>query len=169
MGWVIISTMRTITLIILHCSATKATQRYTFRQCKADHLQRGWKDIGYHYYITRDGQVHEGRPLWQVGAHCKDHNQHSIGICYEGGLDAMGEPCDTRTKAQRQSMRALLERLTGQFPSAIIMGHRDLSPDLDGNGRIDPDEWQKQCPCFDALLDYADLEPAGLLDGTLED
>ena len=161
--------MRTITLIILHCSATRTTQRYSFHQCKADHLQRGWKDIGYHYYITRDGQVHEGRPLWQVGAHCKNHNQHSIGICYEGGLDAMGEPCDTRTKAQRQSMRALLEHLTGLYPSAIIMGHRDLSPDTDGNGRVDPDEWQKQCPCFDALWDYADLEPAGLLDGTLED
>ena len=103
------------------------------------------------------------------GAHALHYNQHSIGICYEGGLDATGEPCDTRTKAQRQSMRALLERLTGLYPSAIIMGHRDLSPDLDGNGHVDPDEWQKQCPCFDALWDYADLEPAGLLDGTLED
>lgn len=97
----------------------------------------------------------------------KDHNQHSIGVCYEGGLDATGYPCDTCTKAQRHSMRALLERLTNQFPSAIIMGHRDLSPDTDGNGHVDPDEWQKQCPCFDALWDYADLEPTGLLDDTL--
>ena len=155
--------MRRITLIVVHCSATRTTQAYSFRQCKADHLKRGWKDIGYHYYITRDGQVHEGRPLWKVGAHCKDHNHHSIGICYEGGLDALGTPGDTRTKAQRQSMRALLERLSAQFPSAIIMGHRDLSPDMDGNGRIDPEEWIKQCPCFDVLLDYADLEPEGLL------
>ena len=157
--------MRTITLIVLHCSATRTTQKYTFRQCKADHMRLGYKDIGYHYYITRDGQVHEGRPLWQVGAHCKGHNQHSIGICYEGGIDAAGYACDTRTKAQRYSMRALLERLTEQFPSAIIMGHRDLSPDLDHDGRIEPDEWMKQCPCFDALWDYADLEPLGLLDG----
>jgi N-acetyl-anhydromuramyl-L-alanine amidase AmpD len=154
--------MRTITLIVLHCSGTRTTEKYSFRQCKADHLKRGWKDIGYHYYITRDGQVHEGRPLWQVGAHCKDHNQHSIGICYEGGLDAAGYACDTRTKAQRHSMRALLVRLTEQFPSAIIMGHRDLSPDMDGNGHVDPDEWLKQCPCFDALLDYEDLEPVDL-------
>ena len=155
--------MRSISLIVLHCSATRTTQNYSFRQCKADHMKLGYKTIGYHYYITRDGQVHEGRPLWQVGAHCKGHNQHSIGICYEGGLDAAGYACDTRTKAQRQSMRALLERLTAQFPSAIIMGHRDLSPDLDGNGRIDPNEWLKQCPCFDALLDYEDLEPIDLL------
>ena len=155
--------MRTITLIVLHCSATKATQSYGFPQCQADHRRRGWKDIGYHYYITRDGQLHNGRPISQVGAHCKDHNRHSIGICYEGGLDAEGQACDTRTKAQRASLRALLEKLHNQFPNAIIMGHRDLSPDLDGNGHVDPDEWLKQCPCFDALWDYADLEPDGLL------
>ncbi|MBO4800525.1 MAG: N-acetylmuramoyl-L-alanine amidase [Bacteroidaceae bacterium] len=156
--------MRTITLIVLHCSGTRTTQKYSFRQCREDHLQRGWKDIGYHYYITRDGQVHEGRALWQVGAHCKGHNRHSIGICYEGGLDSLGTPCDTRTRAQRQSLRALLTRLHDQFPTAIILGHRDLSPDLDGNGRVDPEEWMKQCPCFDALLDYEDLEPMDLLD-----
>ena len=154
--------MRTITLIVLHCSGTKTTQRYSFQQCKDDHLKRGYVDIGYHYYITRDGQVHEGRPLWKEGAHCKGHNKHSIGICYEGGLDAMGNPCDTRTKAQKQSMRALLERLVAQFPYAIILGHRDLSPDLDGDGHISPDEWTKQCPCFHTILEYEDLEPTDL-------
>ena len=157
--------MRTITLIILHCSATRSTQSYTFRQCRQDHLKRGWKDIGYHYYITRDGQVHTGRPLSQPGAHCKGHNHHSIGVCYEGGLDAEGQACDTRTRAQHQSMYALLCRLHDRFPSAIILGHRDLSPDLDGNGRIDPAELLKQCPCFDAMVDYFDLEPEGLLEG----
>ena len=154
--------MRTITLIVLHCSGTRTTQSYTFRRCKEDHLKRGWKDIGYHYYITRDGQVHEGRPLWQEGAHCKGHNKHSIGICYEGGLDALGQACDTRTKAQRESMRALLTRLHDQFPSAIIMGHRDLSPDLDGDGHVEPEEWLKFCPCFHAILDYEDLEPVDI-------
>lgn len=157
--------MRTITLIVLHCSGTRTTRRYGIQQCREDHLRRGWKDIGYHYYITRDGQVHDGRPLEQVGAHCKDHNRHSIGICYEGGLDSYGNPCDTRTQAQRDSMRALLTRLHEQFPSAIILGHRDLSPDLDGNGCITPEEWEKQCPCFNAIWDYEDLEPEGLLDG----
>ena len=81
-----------------------------------------------------------------------------------GGLDALGYPCDTRTRAQRQSMRTLLERLHREYPAAIIMGHRDLSPDTDGDGRVEPEEWLKFCPCFDALWDYADLEPEGLLD-----
>ena len=154
--------MRTITMIILHCSATKAGQRYTFRQCRQDHLKRGYKDIGYHYYISQDGQVHEGRPLWKEGAHCRGHNRHSIGICYEGGLDLLGLPADTRTPAQHQSLRALLTHLHGLFPRAIILGHRDLSPDRNGDGRITPTEWLKQCPCFDAMDDYDDLQPLDL-------
>ena len=149
-------------MIILHCSATRAGQRYTFRQCRQDHRARGYKDIGYHYYVTCDGQVHEGRPLWQQGAHCLGHNRHSIGVCYEGGLDLLGRPADTRTPAQRQSLRALLTHLHGLFPQALILGHRDLSPDLDGNGRIEPREWVKQCPSFDASLDYEDLQPTGM-------
>ena len=156
--------MRKLNEIIVHCTGTIPSESTTVEAVRRYHMEHnGWKDIGYHYYITRDGQVHEGRPLWQVGAHCKDHNQHSIGICYEGGLDAAGYPCDTRTEAQRQSMRALLTRLHDQYPSAIIMGHRDLSPDQDGDGQTTSDEWMKQCPCFDALWDYADLEPDGLL------
>ena len=155
--------MRSISLIILHCSATRADRRYTFRQCRQDHKSRGYVDIAYHYYVTRDGQVHEGRPLWQQGAHCKDHNKHSIGICYEGGLNILGKAADTRPPAQRQSLRALMEDLHRRYPQAIILGHRDLSPDLDGNGKIEPREWVKQCPCLDTVLEYEDLQPEGLL------
>ena len=94
--------MRTITLIILHCSATREGQSFGFEDCRRDHIRhRGFRDIGYHYYITRDGTVHRGRPLEQVGAHCRNHNRHSIGICYEGGLDAEGRAKDTRTEAQK--------------------------------------------------------------------
>ena len=160
---------RSITLIILHCSATRAEQCYTFQACRRDHLQRGFREIGYHYYITRDGQVHEGRPLWQQGAHCHGHNRHSIGICYEGGLDSNGKACDTRTTAQCYSLRQLLIQLRSQYPAAIILGHRDLSPDLDGDGQVEPSEWAKLCPCFDAVLEYADLQPEGLLDGIRND
>ena len=157
--------MRNINLIVIHCSATRCNRQYTVDRLRDDHTDRfHGQGIGYHYYIPRDGQVHEGRPLWQEGAHCLGHNRHSIGICYEGGLSLLGLPADTRTPAQRQSLRALLTRLHEQFPSAVILGHRDLSPDLDGNGKIEPSEWVKFCPCFDAILDYEDLQPAGLLD-----
>ncbi len=129
--------MRKISLIIIHCSATKCNRPYSFESCKLDHIKnRHFRDIGYHYYIERDGSVHQGRALEQIGAHCNGHNRHSVGICYEGGLDERGRPSDTRTEAQRKVMHTLVEELQKSFPDAIVVGHHDLNP-------------YKACPCFD--------------------
>ena len=115
--------MRTITLIIIHCSVTPEGKSLSAEACRLDHiLHRGFRDIGYHFYITRDGEIHRGRPLEKVGAHCRNHNSHSIGICYEGGLDADCCPKDTRTLEQRGSLLALLRELRRQFPKALIVG-----------------------------------------------
>jgi len=128
--------MRTITLIIIHCSATPEGRSLSFEECRRDHIMhRHFQDIGYHFYITRDGTVHDGRPIEKVGAHCEGHNSHSIGICYEGGLDANGKPADTRTEAQRKALKSLVERMHRLFPKALIVGHHDLNP-------------RKACPCF---------------------
>lgn len=128
--------MRTITLIIIHCSATPEGRSLSFEECRRDHIMhRRFRDIGYHFYITRDGTVHDGRPIEKVGAHCEGHNSHSIGICYEGGLDANGKPADTRTEAQRKALKSLVERMHRLFPKALIVGHHDLNP-------------RKACPCF---------------------
>lgn len=128
--------MRTITLIIIHCSATPEGRSLSFEECRRDHIMhRHFRDIGYHFYITRDGTVHDGRPIGKVGAHCEGHNSHSIGICYEGGLDANGKPADTRTEAQRKALKSLVERMHRLFPKALIVGHHDLNP-------------RKACPCF---------------------
>ena len=138
--------MRTITLLILHCSATRSDRRYTCRQCRHDHIHhRGYRDIGYHYYVEQDGTICTGRPEWVVGAHCRQHNRHSIGICYEGGLDPQGRPADTRTPAQRHALRTLMETLHRTYPGALIVGHRTFAP--------------KDCPCFDAEHEYRDLNP----------
>lgn len=121
--------MRRITLFIIHCSATRCGQPYSFEDCRRDHIDgRHFRDIGYHYYITRDGRVHPGRPLSLEGAHCFGHNRHSIGICYEGGLDAQGRVADTRTPAQKDSLRRLVAELEERFPRALVLGHRDLDP-----------------------------------------
>ncbi len=128
--------MRTITLIIIHCSATPEGRSLSFEECRRDHIMhRHFRDIGYHFYITRDGTVHDGRHIEKVGAHCEGHNSHSIGICYEGGLDANGKPADTRTEAQRKALKSLVERMHRLFPKALIVGHHDLNP-------------RKACPCF---------------------
>ena len=137
--------MRKITLIIIHCSATPEGRNLDFETCRHDHIHhRGFKDIGYHFYITRDGEIHPGRPLEKIGAHCWNHNAHSIGICYEGGLDAKGRPSDTRTLEQKASLLALLRELKRIFPRALIVGHHDLNP-------------IKPCPCFNAEREYRGL------------
>ena len=139
--------MRTITLIVVHCSAVCPDQQSSAAQIDTWHREQGFKlGIGYHYVVRRDGQVEPGRPEFLVGAHCLNHNAHSIGVCYEGGLDIRGQPTDTRTEAQKQAMRQLLEELHGRYPRALIVGHHDLNPG-------------KDCPCFDAAHEYADLQP----------
>lgn len=133
--------------IILHCSATKVTSNCTPEQMRADHLKRGFEDIGYHYYIRKDGTVTQHRLLSEVGAHCKPWNRYSIGVCYEGGLDAEGTPSNTLTAAQWNKMTDLLSYLIKQFPRAHIRGHRDM-----------PSSTPKDCPCFDARQLFGHLE-----------
>ena len=140
--------MRTITLIVIHCSAVRPDQTSSAAQIDSWHRKDNhWKlGIGYHYVIRRDGTIEPGRPEWMVGAHCVNHNAHSIGVCYEGGLDIRGQPADTRTLAQKLAMLQLLEVLHRKYPKALIVGHRDLSHDRD-------------CPCFDTVKEYAALQP----------
>lgn len=138
--------MRIINHIIIHCSAVKPTQQSGVREIDIWHRARGWKGCGYHYVIRRDGTIEIGRQLPEVGAHCQYYNRHSIGICYEGGLDVDGHPADTRTEAQRRAMRTLLEELHAQFPNAMIVGHNVFNT-------------MKACPCFNALAEYQDLQP----------
>jgi len=88
------------------------------------------------------------RPIEKVGAHAKGYNAHSIGVCYEGGLDSKGTPKDTRTEEQKEAMKSLMDDLLEKFPDCKVCGHRDLSPDLNGNGEIEPEEWIKECPCY---------------------
>ncbi|NCC05967.1 MAG: N-acetylmuramoyl-L-alanine amidase [Proteobacteria bacterium] len=134
--------MRTISLIIIHCSATPEGQSLSAEACRQDHIRhRGFSDIGYHFYLTRDGEIHPGRPLEKIGAHCRYHNTHSIGICYEGGLDAHGCPQDTRTIEQRGSLLALIRELRIRFPTALVVGHHDLNP-------------LKACPCYNCVAEY---------------
>ena len=154
--------MRTITLIIIHCSAVRPNQTSSAKKIDEWHKDRGFKCIGYHYVIRRDGTIEQGRPEWEIGAHChvkgQNHNKYSIGVCYEGGLDIRGQPADTRTAEQKQTMRRLLEELHERYPRAMIVGHRDLiaTPRSDLQVRKSSG---KDCPCFDAVHEYADLQP----------
>lgn len=127
--------MRKIDEIIVHCTATKAGRSVSVAEIRRWHLARGFTDIGYHYVIDIDGTVCAGRPEWKAGAHCLGHNDRSVGVCYVGGLDAGGNACDTRTGAQKASLRKLVGELLRRYPGASVHGHREFAA--------------KACPCFD--------------------
>ena len=137
--------MRDIDYIVIHCAATKPSMDVPIERVKKWHLDRGWSDIGYHYYITRDGEIHKGRKLSTIGAHVRGYNSKSIGICYEGGIDESGEPEDNRTKAQKKSLLTVVQILKFVFSGAIVQGHRDF-PNVN-----------KACPSFDAKNEYKEL------------
>ena len=128
--------MREINLIVVHCSATRADRDFTENDLEVCHRHRGFNGAGYHFYIRKNGDIKNTRPLEKPGAHALGYNAHSIGICYEGGLDESGKTADTRTPEQKERLRELLWKLHTLFPHAFIVGHRDL-PGV-----------KKACPCF---------------------
>lgn len=135
---------RTITEIIIHCSATPEGKDYTAADIRRWHKAQGWSDIGYHYVIDRHGKVETGRDVNTSGAHCQGHNLHSIGVCYIGGVATDGKtPKDTRTLQQKASLLNLLYDLRKLYPGAAIHGHCDFA--------------NKACPSFNATYEYRKL------------
>lgn len=127
---------RTIEKIIIHCSATPEGVDIKASTIAQWHKKRGFRTIGYHYVITLDGTIENGRPLEKAGAHCEGVNDCSIGICYIGGLDKDGHPKNTMTPEQNDALISLLTILKNQFPDIKIYGHNELN-------------LNKSCPCFD--------------------
>ena len=130
-----ILSMRAINSIVIHCSATRAGMDFTAADIERWHRERGMNGIGYHYVIRLDGSVEKGRKVEMTGAHCIGYNQHSIGICYIGGLDARGNAADTRTTLQKAALKKLVKELMQTFPIRKVIGHGEVAA--------------KACPCFD--------------------
>ena len=136
--------MREINKIIVHCSATREGENYEVAEIRKWHLARGFSDIGYHFYIDLYGEIHKGRDISKIGAHCKGHNRNSIGICYCGGVEADGKtPKDTRLECQKESLIAVLRTLKAMYPNAVIHSHNDFA--------------NKACPSFNATKEYENI------------
>ena len=136
--------MREINKIIVHCSATREDENFEVAEIRKWHLARGFNDIGYHFYIDLYGEIHKGRDINKIGAHCKGHNRNSIGICYCGGVEADGKtPKDTRNAQQKEALLCVLRTLKAMYPNAIIYSHNDFA--------------NKACPSFNATLEYENI------------
>ena len=132
---------RSINEIIVHCTATPEGKEYSVADIRRWHLKRGFSDIGYHYVIHLDGSLELGRDTDISGAHCTNHNAHSIGVVYVGGVATDAKtPKDTRTAAQKTALASLLTDLHRLYPKATLHGHREYA--------------NKACPSFDVHRDY---------------
>lgn len=128
--------MLPIKYLTIHCAATPEG-----RDVKAPTISKWDKDkfgqISYHWVVELDGNRVRTLNDNQRGAHVGGKNTGNIGICYVGGVDAKMQPKDTRTKAQKESLRTLVRTYQARYPGIIIRGHR---------------EWPKvakACPSFD--------------------
>lgn len=137
-------TMRTITHLVVHCTATPQTTTI-------ESIQRYWRDTlkwrnpGYHYIIMANGEYRALQDIAKPANGVAGHNANSIHIAYIGGVDANGMAIDNRTPAQRITLLTLLKQLKARFPQAIIQGHRDF-PNV-----------RKDCPSFNARNEYSRL------------
>ncbi|WP_288843434.1 N-acetylmuramoyl-L-alanine amidase [uncultured Deefgea sp.] len=152
---------RNINQIVIHCAASQNGKRLGDGKRKTAagcidvwHSARGFKRaasaraifnptlfaVGYHFVIDTDGTKETGRSLDEIGAHVAGHNTNSVGVCLVG--------TDRFTKAQWDALSSLIRGLQLKYPVASIVGHRDLSPDLNRDGKITPNEFTKICPGF---------------------
>lgn len=140
-----------IDFIVVHCSASTANTTTNIDSIRRDHIHgNGWRDIGYHYVIERDGTRNAGRAENEVGSHvgANGTNYRSIGICMVGGVKQVPnsspprfEPEINFTELQFAELTRLLDELEGRYPSAELKGHRDFN-------RHYPPERRKDCPSF---------------------
>jgi len=167
---------RDIRLLVVHCSDTpnEATlfgpppkmEPFPVERINEWHRKRGFRRdpeamkrmnprldaIGYHFVIYRNGAIETGRHPDEVGAHVKGFNQKSLGVCLLG--------TDKFTLEQWAALKKLVAVQRANYPGLALLGHRDLSPDKDGDGRVEPHEWLKTCPGFDvAAWEAAGFEP----------
>jgi N-acetylmuramoyl-L-alanine amidase len=124
-------------VLVVHAAATPPDLAVTAADVDRWHRERGWDGIGYHFFIRRDGTLEKGRGLLARGAHVKGHNDHTLGICLAGGIDAQGNPDKNFTTAQYDALYRVLDVLLVTFPRAAVRGHKAF------------DGVHKACPCFD--------------------
>jgi len=115
--------------IVIHHSATRKESDIGVETIDAWHKARGWKGIGYHWVIRRNGRIEKGRNSGTAGAHVKGYNQNSEGICLIGGLgEHNDQPEANYTLSQKTALKALIGELKSRYPDAEVVRHCDLDP-----------------------------------------
>ena len=122
--------MRRLNKIILHCSDSDNYRHDNIAEIDRWHRERGWRKIGYHFFIDKQGELFEGRPIHEKGAHCYGQNRNSIGICLSGRHDFQD--------IQLTTLQELILRLWHDYGRLSIHGHCEFNSN-------------KSCPNFDYI------------------
>ena len=155
--------MAKLKYLVIHCTATPEGREVSSADIRRWHTSpasaggRGWKQVGYTDLFKLDGSVERlvsnnedaNVDPWEITNGVKGFNSISRHVVYAGGVDKTGKTKDTRTEAQKKALKEYVLDFHRRFPDVKIVGHRDLSPDKNGNGIIEPSEWIKACPSFD--------------------
>jgi N-acetyl-anhydromuramyl-L-alanine amidase AmpD len=123
--------VRKLTKMIIHCSASDAPEADNIDTIRKWHMLRNFDDVGYHFFIRKDGAIEKGRDVKIVGAHCKGHNHDSIGICLSGK--------ESFTLDQYIALGALMQVLQFEYGDLDIYPHNYFNKD-------------KTCPNFESKL-----------------
>ena len=135
-----------VKMLIVHCVANPCNRPFSVENLIACGEAK-YGQCSYHYYVRYDGSIIPLLPESVQGVHARHYNNCSLGIVYEGGLNAKGEAKDTRTEAQKHALYELLKELTAEYPKARILGHCEL-PHV-----------AKRCPCYTPSTEYIKLQP----------
>mgnify|MGYP002624048465 FL=1 len=122
--------------IVIHCAATKASMDIGLTEIRKWHVQdNGWRDVGYHYIIRRNGEVELGRSIRDTGAHAAGYNHKSVSVCMVGGMAEDNSAEANFTAQQWTALLDLVKQLKSNYPDADVIGHNEIS--------------EKECPSFD--------------------
>jgi N-acetyl-anhydromuramyl-L-alanine amidase AmpD len=104
-------------IVIHHAAHSSATVDAIHRW----HLEEGFRGFGYHFLITKKGQIYRGRPKNTIGARCKGYNKSSLGICLQGNFEV-----EKVSKTQLEALIELCQYLCSKYSICTIKGHREL-------------------------------------------
>ena len=122
--------------LVVHCSATKPSMDIGLREIKRWHVDdNGWRDVGYHYIIRRNGEVELGRSNRDTGAHAAGYIHKSISLCMVGGMAEDNSAENNFTAQQWTALLDLVKQIKVDYPEANVIGHNEIS--------------EKECPSFD--------------------
>ena len=133
---------RKVHRVFIHCSASDHAHHDNIDTIKSWHLARGFSDVGYHFFIQKDGTLEYGRDIEKTPAAQKGHNLYTLAICMHGLKE------ENFTESQFDTLKKLASQIEHNYENISFHGHCEVS--------------KKACPVFN-YTKVLDLDKYGSL------